>query len=160
MSENSKNTAAVKAFWETFRRENKEIELNTPYEVWYFGDSQKLADELGELVASGRKTATASLYWEYEAEEEALPQVGGYSLITDYEGAPRAVIQTVEVRILPFDEVGTDFAADEGEGDLSLDFWRQAHWRFFGRTCAKLGLQADLKMPVVCERFRLLYPGR
>jgi uncharacterized protein YhfF len=160
VSENSKNTAAVKAYWEAFQKENDLVTLDTPYEVWYFGDSQKLADELADLVISGKKTATASLYWEYEAEGEALPQVGGYSLITDYEGAPRAVIQTAEVRILPFDEVEADFAADEGEGDLSLDFWRQAHWRFFGRTCAKLGLQPDLKMPVVCERFRLLYKGR
>ena len=159
MSEEGPN-AAANAMWQAFRQAHGEIPADTPYEAWYFGDSSELAEELASLVLSGKKTATASLYWEYEAEGEALPQAGGYSLITDYEGAPRAVIQTVEVRILSFDEVEADFAADEGEGDLSLDFWRQAHWRFFGRTCAKLGLLPDLKMPVVCERFRLLYKGR
>ena len=160
MSDPSNHTPAVNAFWEAFRKADNQLAQDTPDEVWYFGDSRELADELAELVVSGKKIATASLYWEYEAEGEALPQVGGYSVITDYDGGPRGVIQTIEVRILPFDEVEADFAADEGEGDRSLDFWRQAHWRFFGRTCAKLGLQPNLKMPVVCERFRLLYAGR
>ena len=160
MSDESKYTVAVKAFWEAFQKEHDQPAPDTPYEVWYFGDSQKLADELAELVVTGKKTATASLYWEYEAEGEALPQVGGYSVITDYDGKPRGVIQTTEVRIRPFDEVEADFAADEGEGDLSLDFWRQAHWRFFSRTCTRLGLELDLKTPVVCEPFCLLYAGR
>jgi uncharacterized protein YhfF len=109
---------------------------------------------------SGKKTATASLFWEYEAEGEALPQVGGYSVITGFDGEPRGVILTTEVRILPYDEVEADFAADEGEGDLSLDFWRKAHWQFFSRACAKIGRQLDAKMPVVCERFRLVYQAK
>ena len=160
MSNTFKNTAAVNAFWEAFRKENDQLAADTPYEVWYFGDSRELADELAKLVVRGKKTATASLYWEYEAEGEQLPQVGGYSVITGYDGEPRGVIQTTEVRILPFDEVEADFAADEGEGDLTLDFWRQAHWSFFSRTCIRLGLEPELKMPVVCERFRLQYAER
>jgi uncharacterized protein YhfF len=145
--------------WEAFCREQGEIAPDTAYEVWYFGDTQELADELADLVLSGKKTATASLYWEYEAEGEKLPQVGGYSVITTFDGEPRGVIQTSEVRILPYDEVEAEFAAAEGEGDLSLAFWRQAHWRFFSRACAKIGMQPEAKMPVVCERFRLVYPA-
>lgn len=156
----SEPTDAVRAFWEAFCREHSEVLPDTPYEAWYFGDSRELADELAELVVTGKKTATASLLWEYKAEGEELPQAGSYSVITRYDGEPQCVIQTSEVRILPYDEVGADFAADEGEGDLSLEYWRQAHWRFFSRMCAKIGRQPDAKMPVVCERFRLVYTGR
>lgn len=159
MSETFTDTPAVRAFWQAFRQAHPEIEAKTPFEAWFFGDSRELAQELAELVARGQKTATASLYWEYEAEGEALPLKGGYSVITDFDGNPRAVIQTTEVRILPFGEVEADFAADEGEGDLSLEWWRQAHWRFFSRACAKIGRQPNQKMPVVCERFRLVYAG-
>jgi uncharacterized protein YhfF len=159
MSEETHNPA-VDAFWQAFCQVHGEIPAETPYEAWYFGDSPELAQELAALVLSGVKTATASLYWEYEAEGEALPQVGGYSVITAFDGGPLGVIQTVEVRTLPFDQVEPAFAADEGEGDLSLEYWRGAHWRFFGRACEKLGLQPDPRMPVVCERFRLVYPGR
>ena len=100
MSDPSNHTPAVNAFWEAFRKADNQLAPDTPDEVWYFGDSRQLADELAELVVSGKKIATASLYWEYEAEGEALPQVGGYSVITDYDGGPRGVIQTIEVRIL------------------------------------------------------------
>jgi uncharacterized protein YhfF len=160
MSDSSKYTSEVVAFWETFQKTDNQLGPDTPYEVWHFGDSQELADELAELVVSGKKTATTSLYWEYEAEGEALPWTGSYSVITNFDGTPRGVIQTTEVRILPFDEVEADFAAHEGEGDLSQDFWRKAHWLVFSRTCARLGLAPNSKMPVVCERFRLLYTGR
>jgi uncharacterized protein YhfF len=159
MSDDLTQAAAVRALWEAFCQGHDEIEPDTAYEAWYFGDTPELADELASLVVSGKKTATASLFWEYEAEGEALPQVGGYSVITSFDGQPRCVVQTSEVRILPYDEVEADFAADEGEGDLSLEFWRQAHWRFFSRACARIGRQPEVKMPVVCERFRLVYPA-
>lgn len=155
----SNSTATVRAFWQAFCQEHNDVTPDTPYEAWFFGDSRETADELVELVVGGKKTATASLFWEYEAEGEALPQVGGYSVITSFDGEPHCVVQTSEVRILPFNEVEADFAADEGEGDLSLEFWRQAHWRFFSRACAKIGWQPETTMPVVCERFRLAYPA-
>jgi uncharacterized protein YhfF len=160
LSNSYKDKPAVLAFWTAFLQRDDRVAPDTPYEAWFFGDSRELADELTDLVLSGKKTATASLYQEYEVEGEALPQVGGYSVITDFDGNPRAVIQTTEIRILPFDKVEAAFAADEGEGDRSLEFWRQAHWSFFSRTCTRLGLAPDLKMPVVCERFRLVYAGR
>jgi uncharacterized protein YhfF len=159
MSDDTTRKAAAGAYWEAFRQAHGEIPAETPYQAWYFGDSEELAKELADLVIEGKKTATASLFWEYEAEGEALPQEGGYSVITDYDGKPRGVILTTEVRILPFDEVEAEFAAEEGEGDLSLEYWRQAHWGFFARACARFGLEPDVKMPVVCERFRLVYTG-
>jgi uncharacterized protein YhfF len=157
MSVDPAQAQAAQALWQAFCQEHAEIAPDTTYETWYFGDSGEMAEELADLVVSGKKTATASLYWEYEAEGEALPQPGGYSVITSYDGEPRGVIQTTEVHILPFDEVEANFAAEEGEGDLSLEYWRQAHWRFFSRACEKIGRQPDAKMPVVCERFRLVY---
>ena len=148
----------TKQYWNEFLKANPNVPPETPYQVWYFGDGRELADELAALVTAGKKTATASLYWEYEAEGEAMPQVGGYSVITSFDGEPQCILQTTEIRILPFEQVDAQFAADEGEGDLSLEYWRDAHWRFFSRACERLGLQPGPHMPVVCERFRKVYP--
>ena len=52
-------------------------------------------------------------------------------------------------------EVDADHARDEGEGDRSLEHWRAVHERFFTEH-AEGGFQPD--MPVVLERFRVLYP--
>jgi uncharacterized protein YhfF len=40
-----------------------------------------MADDLGGLVVKGIKTATCSLYWEYEAGLEVLPQAEDLSII-------------------------------------------------------------------------------
>jgi uncharacterized protein YhfF len=116
-----------------------------------------MAHELAELVVRGVKTATAGLLWEYEVEGEPLPQSGDISIILDGAGRPVCVIETVQVEVKPFNQVDAAFAYDEGEGDRSLNFWREAHWRFFSRACGPIGRAPSETMPVVCERFRVMY---
>lgn len=125
--------------------------------AWYFSDSAQAADHLGELVLRGLKTGTASLYWSYQDDQESLPSPGDLSIITNFEGQPLCLIQTTRVEVLPFDQVGADQAAAEGEGDLSLEYWQQVHWEFFNRECRRIGRKPDRSMPVVCERFEVIY---
>lgn len=150
----------VEAFWQAYLDSLPEgtAPPSRTYEAWYFGDSEAMANELGDLVRRGIKTATASLLWEYEAEGEAPPQVGDLSIITTFDGEPLCLIETTEVEIKPFNEVDAQFAYDEGEGDRSLAYWRQGHWSFFTKYCQILGRQPRQDMPVVCERFRVVFP--
>ena len=127
------------------------------FEAFHFGDDQAMADELAELVLAGRKRATASLLWAYESENEPLPVLGGLSIVTLWSGEPVCVIETTSVEVVPFGRVTEDFAATEGEGDGSLDFWRRAHEAFFGRECERLGRQFTHAAPVVCEEFRVVF---
>jgi uncharacterized protein YhfF len=129
------------------------------YGTWSFGNSPDMADELAELVARGTKTATASLLWEYQAEGESLPQAGDISMILDSRDRPVCLIQTVQVEVKPFDQVDAAFAFDEGEGDRSLDYWREVHWQFFSSACQRIGRTPSQSMPVVCERFGVIYPA-
>ena len=52
-----------------------------PYILERFGDSLELAEELGQLVVSGVKTATSSSLWMWETEGTLLPQPGLLSII-------------------------------------------------------------------------------
>src|SRR5690606_37559273 len=110
-----------------------------PYIAEPFGDNPVLADELGNLVLSGRKSATCSAVWEYQAEDESFPQVGTLWLVLDGQNQPMCVVETVEVTFRAFNEVDEDFARAEGEDDLSLESWREGHKRFFTRTLAEIG---------------------
>lgn len=125
--------------------------------AWYFCDTQPCADELGALVVAGIKTATASLGWVYEVEPAPVPQAGDLSIIITWDGEPLCLIETTDVTTLPFKDVHERHAYEEGEGDRSLAYWRDVHWRFFGRECAEIGREPSEDMPVVCERFRVLY---
>lgn len=126
-------------------------------DVWFFCNNEPCANELGQLCLKGIKTATASLQWSYQADEP-LPVEGQYSLITDWDGNPLCVIQTTRVYIVPFKDVDAEQAYLEGEGDRSLSFWRDVHWRFFSDEAARLGLEPSEDMPVVCERFKVVFP--
>ena len=122
--------------------------------AWSFGANPAEADRLLELVLSGAKTATASAASEYEAEGVELPQPDSLSIILDGSGRPRALVRTVDVQVVPFNEVSADHAAAEGEDGGTLWGWQQAHLRFFASETGEF----DETMPVVLERFEVLVP--
>ena len=111
-----------------------------------FGDGPKLADELLELVLAGVKTATCST-----EDEPNISTPGESWIVLDGRGNPRCVIESTEVSYRRFGDVDAAFAHDEGEGDRSLAYWRQAHRQYFGR----LGKFSE-DMMLMCERFRLV----
>lgn len=148
----------LRAFWDAFALTTGEADDARFYEAFAFGDSAALADELAALVLQRRKRATAGSLWAFEAEAKPLPRPGDLSIVTSWDGRPLCVIETLVVDIVPFDRVDADFAATEGEGDGSLAFWQSAHRAYFGRECQRLGRVFAEDMPVVCERFRVVYP--
>ena len=150
--------AAVQEYWDDFLRGDPSIPKGTPFQTWYFGNTSKMARELAELVISRKKLATASLAAVNEIKPDEAPILNGYSVVTDFEGSPMCVIRTAEIRHLPFNEVDAQFASDEGEGDQSLEYWRDVHRRYFLREAAELGVDFDESSVVCCERFKLLYP--
>ena len=127
-------------------------------EAWAFGRGAEMADELGGLVASGIKQATTSLPWEFEVEGSQLPKPGDLSIILDGKGEPLPDRDSRGAGHA-FNQVDERFAYDEGEGDRSLKYWRDAHWHFFGVTCQEIGRELTEEMPVVCERFKLVWPA-
>ncbi len=69
---------------------------------------------------------------------------------------PALITRLTEVSVVPFGEVTAEYAAIEGEGDGSLEYWRRGHWAFFTRECHLLGREPLETMPVVCCVFEVL----
>lgn len=147
----------IDAYWEQFLATHPDIAPDTPYIAEKFGDSPELADELTALILDGTKTATCSSLWEWEYEAEPLPEIGTLTLLLNGAEEPVCVIETTEVTIRPYNEVDAQFAYEEGEGDRSLEYWRDAHWRFFSRVLPNIDKSPTQDMPLVCERFRVIY---
>ncbi|MEV7692010.1 ASCH domain-containing protein [Microbacterium sp. NPDC089189] len=146
---------SVADFWNTCRREHPHLAEAVP-SAWAFGATPAHADGLLSLVLSGIKTGTASSLWDYEHADEPLPQAGEFSIILDGAGEPRAVIETTAIEIVPFDRVDAAHAHAEGEGDRTLAHWCEVHERYWrAHSENPRGYAAD--MPVVCERFRLVW---
>lgn len=118
--------------------------------TFIFGDSKALCERLLGLVREGKKTATCGVTQEYESGNEAMPVVGRQDIALNWDGSPALVIETIEVTIMRFCDVGEHFALAEGEND-SLEGWQHDHREYFERNG---GFSPD--MLLVCERFRLV----
>jgi uncharacterized protein YhfF len=116
-------------------------------EGFSFGDSPALAGELAEFVLAGKKTATC---WAASEGDKGV-EIGKRWMVEDGAGRPRAIVETVELTRRRFEEVDRSFAYDEGEGDRSLEYWRQSHTDYFSRQ----GVFSK-DMELYCERFRLV----
>lgn len=148
----------VRTMWSAFSLEQDGIKDEKFYEAFSFGDSPSMADELGKLVLAGIKRATAGSVWSYESTGKGVPKPGDLSVVTDANDTPLCIIETVQVDIVPFSAVTDEFAATEGEGDGSLDYWRKAHFEYFTRECESSGRSFNHDMLLACERFRVVHP--
>lgn len=151
--------SVVEQYWAAFLASQSQdsVHHQKTYTAEPFGDSPRLADELAALVLSGIKTGTCSALWEWEAEGNPIPRPGAVSITLDGAGQPVCILETTEITLRRFDEVDEEFARSEGEGDLTLRYWREAHKDFFSRVLPKIGREFNEQMPLVCERFKLIY---
>jgi uncharacterized protein YhfF len=116
------------------------------------GSPGEMRNRLNGLVLAGHKRATAGLHDDdYEAESEELEQVGERLVLLDNDGQPLGTVVVTAVAVVPFEEVTWEFAASEGEGDTSLQEWRDGHRAFWARE----GIEVTDETPVVCISFRL-----
>jgi uncharacterized protein YhfF len=128
------------------------------YEVFRIGNSPEGADTGAALIKQGLKTATSSLLWTYEATNKPLPEVGSLSIVTDSGGDPVCVIETLAVEVKAFADVDEPFAYEYGEWDRTLETWRAHCWELNAPRCHALGKVPTPEMPLVCERFAVVYP--
>lgn len=146
----------ISEFWKEFLKVMNKDESTKYIDCFHFELTEKLANELLQLVLTGQKRATASSLLAYEIDDERIPQVGDYSIVTDWEGTPRCVIETTAVTIIPYKEITFDICKREGEDD-SLESWQRGHKRFFTEEGQAIGYEFSEEMPVVFEDFKVVF---
>ncbi|MGY3572575.1 ASCH domain-containing protein [Vibrio paucivorans] len=124
----------------------------------YYCADEENANVCAELVRTGKKTATCSMERWYSVEGEQRPQVGHLQVVTNWSGEPVCVIEITDVSTCPFEQVSVEFAQAEGEGDLSIEWWRNAHQRFFSAECEELNIPFSQDTLLLLERFKVVYP--
>jgi uncharacterized protein YhfF len=152
-----KENAALEQCWNDYARSHPSLQGQRYYEAFRFGNTEQMANELAALVLSGVKTATSSLLWTIEQEKKPLMHAGDYSIVTDWKHHPVCIIQTTEVNIVPFRDIDAQFAYDYGEGERTLIWLKQQLWDYYVQECSLIGRPATEEMPLVCERFRVVY---
>lgn len=138
------------------------IDPATPHHAGTFagsdgGAEEAFHDELAALVRDGQKRGTTHMRLEFEHRGIPLREVGHCWIVTGAAGNPYCVVRITKIAIVPYEEVELEFAASEGEGDLSLEYWHGAHRGYFQEQCDKWGYDWHEDTPVVCESFEVIY---
>src|SRR5690554_4985038 len=107
----------INKFWLNFLQETGRQPDTKYYDVFHFELTEYLANELLRLVLIGQKRATSSSLLEFQVNGGKTPTVGDLSIVTDWNGTPRCVIETTEVNIIPFEDMTYDICKREGEDD-------------------------------------------
>ena len=89
---------------------------------WKFGTNN---DYLVDLVLSGKKRATTSLY-----DSANFSTVGEVSILTFSDGSIACITKTSRVVVTEFKNITWDLAELEGE-NKSLNEWKESHMNYF-----------------------------
>ena len=146
----------IDLFWSRFLEEKGYDDSKKYLEAFHFELTEDLANELLSLVLEGKKKATSSSFKSYEKEGSNLPKIGDLSIVTDWDGNPRCIIETKNITIIPFKDITYDICSREGEDD-SLESWREGHIRFFSNEGKEIGYEFTEDMLVVFEDFEVIY---
>lgn len=129
----------------------------TSFSSDYFCADEYNANVCADLILKGEKTASCSMDYWYSHKGETIPEIGHLLVVTDWQGEPKCIVEITSVEQCRYKDVTQEFAAAEGEGDKTLAWWRQAHWRFFSLECEELGIEPSEDMLLVLERFKVVY---
>ena len=151
-----KNPSAT-ALWEAFVNEHPEYRGYPEPPADHFGASEEVADSCVRLVMRGLKRSTSHSLLGLQHRGESLPGIGDLNIVTDWAGNAHCIIRTVKVRLKPFFSVSPEDARLEGEGDGSLEYWKQAHWDYYTLELGAFGKKPVQSMIVVCEEFEKIY---
>jgi uncharacterized protein YhfF len=111
--------------------EVEEIKKKYPgADAWQMGDSPQLGNELADLIKKGIKRPLADLL-PLTSRKNPPRESRSYNIILDGQNVPVCVIRLISMQLVRFCDVTEAFARKEGEGDLSLEYWKKEHQRFF-----------------------------
>ena len=146
-------TPETDAFWKLVCEE-KSI-TSSDYHCLTFGDPkyQDYSDHITELAIKSIKRATAHLAIDFELNNVTRRQKGDYWMILWEDLSPAVVVELVNVEECKFEDVSAEFAAREGEGDGSLEFWKKTHEDYFKLQLTDWGHEWSDQLRVVLESF-------
>lgn len=124
------------------------------------GWDQETSETIVDLVIGGEKVGTFSLPWLHAKAPESKPEIGEYIIQTTFDGAPKALLQTVGLELLTFKDIDAKYTALDGPGVRDVDVWRGVHTKHWNNLLEPHGRKVEEDMPVVVEKFVCVYPAK
>jgi len=146
----------IAVFWKTYLAAHPEVSPSAPVEAAFAGRREG-TDALISLYLHGRKTAGSSLLRDFVSNGDPLPQPGDHWIALDSRDRPKIILKTVSTEVHRFKDVPERIAVAEGEGDLSLEYWKRVHAGFYAPHLAEWGIADIHDAEVVTEHFEIVH---
>lgn len=144
-------------FWQRYIRDSKQKEEEVCYSgELYFEDQGVTGLTQLDLVLSEKKTAIFTPYESFEINLEPLPVAGENYVVLDSQDKPRAIIEVVDVKVVPFNEISPELALRDGE-DETFEMWKEKETEFFNDEAELCGFKFTKETKIVCEIFQVVY---
>jgi uncharacterized protein YhfF len=147
--------SSVEQFWSRCKEALDSEPLGDRYTVRRLGNTAALSRDLLGMITRGEKTGGFSR--PEDLPGGTPPAQGDYVIFTDFEGVPRCLVRIEECRRMQFREIGAEQTACESEAARDPEVWRDIHRRYWTPMLAAEGRTFSEEMPVIFQRFRLLY---
>ena len=142
-------------FWHDFVK-SQGFHPQTEYREAICFDEHDRSEPMLALVLNGKKTAACSSvrYWEWL--ECDLPEPGDFSIVTDREGRPRCVIETMDVLRMPLSRVTAELVMQECGVDELTD-WTARQTALLEKEAVKLRYEYKPDPEVLFEIFEVVW---
>jgi len=149
---------AEQAYWESFlqRLSPDERPVDAFVSAGYAG-TPEITDSLLAFYLEGKKVAGSSVLEDFLAAGDPPPAVGNYWILLNGEAVPSLILRTDKIVMHQFCAVPAEIAVAEGEGDLSLAYWRKVHGELWAPHLSAWSLNDLDSATVVTEFFSIVY---
>lgn len=149
-------TDSTEKFWQAAKQSN--VDLGDDYWVRRIGANKPTVDSILKLVLDGEKCGTFGLRWIQDRQPENTPKVGSDAVVVDMDDVPHAVVRTTRLTEVAYQDITEEHLVIEGPGARKLDRWQDIHWPYWTVLLKPYDLEPSEDMPVMVERFDLMYP--
>ena len=146
-------------FWRVAKQEVTQAKLGDDYQVRWIGLNDETTKQILELIQTGDKTGTFTLPWIVARTDQPPPKSGDAIILVDFDGKPKQLVRLTAVDEVPFGKITSEHTAIDGTPVRGLDVWKPLHKQFWNHMLEPFDLSVCDDMPVLVEKFELLYPN-
>lgn len=151
--------AELQVYWEKARAALPKANLSDDYQVRWIGLDDATTEEVIELIIAGDKTGTFSLPWLIQNTGQPEPASGDCIILVDFSGHPRLLVRLTEITTVEFGKITAKDTSIDGSPVRDLAIWIPLHTGYWNSLLAPFDLGVTEAMPVLVEKFELLYSG-
>ena len=149
---------ALDAFWRAVVIARPDLKLPASYEVRWLGIDAATTETIFEFIQAGTKVGTFRLPWQLEAKGQARAKVGDPIVLIAWDGTPRMAVRLTATEEITFGGITAAHTGIDGPPVQDPKVWIPLHRDVWNKALEPIGRAVTDSMPLIVERFELIYP--